>query len=187
MVTSRERLRVEPLNRIVMLKVSRYSLQYFKRAYSTSFRYTKDHEWIQVMTGEISSSSSFASVAPVVGRVGVTNYAQKALGDLVYVELAKKNTQLTKGSPIGVVESVKGASDIYSPVSGRIIAVNEAVIKKPSLINKHPEAEGIKMLCSYKFVGWLCEIEVDNANECESLMDGKQYEAFCKGQQTCAV
>lgn len=144
---------MKPSSRIGMLKVSGFSLQYFKRAYSTSFRYTKDHEWIQVMTGELSSSSPGASVAPVFGRVGVTNYAQKALGDLVYVELAKKNSQLSKGSPIGVVESVKGASDIYSPVSGRVIAVNEAVVKKPSLINKHPESEGIKMLkCSARII-----------------------------------
>lgn len=75
-------------------------------------------------------------------RIGITDYAQKALGDLVYVELPKLESLVKRKDMIGVVESVKGASDVYAPVSGTITNVNELVITKPSLINKSPEEEG---------------------------------------------
>lgn len=92
-------------------------------------RYTEDHEWVQPLgTGR--------------ARIGITDYAQNALGDFVYVELPKVGAQVAKKDSIGVVESVKGASDIYAPVSGTITAVNEAAAAKPSLVNKSPEKDG---------------------------------------------
>lgn len=92
-------------------------------------RYTADHEWV-VRLGE-------GRV-----RVGITEYAQRALGDLVYVELPPVGTFLRRGDSLGMVESVKGASDVYAPVSGIVQALNNAAIAKPSLINKSPEQEG---------------------------------------------
>lgn len=93
-------------------------------------RYTAEHEWVERLgEGRV--------------RVGITEYAQRALGDLVYVELPPVGTSLQRGDPLGIVESVKGASDVYAPVSGVVCALNAAAIAKPSLINKHPEQEGI--------------------------------------------
>lgn len=97
---------------------------------SATKRYTAEHEWVEDLSeGRV--------------RVGITDYAQRALGDLVYVELSPVGTTLRRGDPLGIVESVKGASDVYAPVSGIVHAYNSAVIAKPSLINKHPEQEGI--------------------------------------------
>lgn len=98
-------------------------------ATSITKRYTAEHEWVEELgEGRL--------------RVGITDYAQRALGDLVYVELSPVGTTLRRGDPLGIVESVKGASDVYAPVSGVVHAHNSAVISKPSLINKQPEQEG---------------------------------------------
>lgn len=92
-------------------------------------RYTADHEWVESLDGR-------------TVRMGVTDYAQRSLGDLVFVELPKPGTAVDQKQMIGVVESVKGASDIYAPVSGTVRQVNEQVINKPSLINKRAEDDG---------------------------------------------
>lgn len=103
-------------------------------------------------------------------RIGITDYAQRALGDLVYVELPKVGMTVKKQDAVGVVESVKGASDVYAPVSGTVAAINELVVKKPSFINKSPEGEG-----------WLCDLELSDSSELEELLDQKGYEGFCQG------
>jgi glycine cleavage system H protein len=125
-------------------------------------RYTADHEWVE-------------RVAPNKFRVGVTDYGQNALGDLVYVELPKIGTSLKQKEVLGIVESVKGASDVYAPVSGRIVAVNDQATAKPSIVNKSPEHDG-----------WLCEIESaaesTEHDEHGGLYDKKGYDDYCQGK-----
>lgn len=135
-----------------------YSVESIPKASMLATRYTKDHEWVQegLHAGRV--------------RIGITDYAQKALGDLVYVELPKIGAMIKKQDMIGVVESVKGASDVYAPVSGTVAAVNVQVVKRPSLINKSPEDEG-----------WLCELDLAKSEETEQLLDEKEYKSFCQG------
>lgn len=103
------------------------------------------------------------------GTIGITAYASKALGDVVYVELPEVGLECAKGDAIGAVESVKSASDIMSPVSGKVTEVNEVLGEKPGTINKGPEGEG-----------WFAKIEVADMGELEGLMDGEAYDAFEK-------
>lgn len=116
-------------------------------------KFTKDHEWIAV-TGS-------------TGRVGITIYAQQQLGDLVYVELPALGKSLTQGGEAAVVESVKAASEVYAPVSGRVTAANDALADAPETVNADAEGEG-----------WLYEIEIADAAELEGLMDRAAYDAF---------
>jgi len=120
-------------------------------------KYTEDHEAVVFddSTG--------------VGVVSITDYAQRSLGDVVFVELPASKTKVTKGDQIGAVESVKAASDIYAPISGTIQEINESLNDQPGLLNKSPEDEG-----------WLCKIEVSEPAELESLMDAAQYKAHCE-------
>lgn len=120
-------------------------------------RYTGDHEWVE-------------QLSDTKVRIGITDYAQKSLGDLVYVELPKIGSSVKTKQMVGVVESVKGASDVYSPVTGKVVAVNENAKSKPSLINKSPEQDG-----------WLCEVEMTSMDELNNLYDGEGYRDFCKG------
>lgn len=120
-------------------------------------------------------------------RVGITDYAQKALGDLVYVELPRIGDIIKRSEVVGVVESVKGASDVYAPVSGTVRGINDKAVAKPSLINKSPEADGTQAgrdqyLNYYHILGWLCEIELSDANEYDTLHDEMGYRKHCKGQ-----
>ncbi|KAK9370018.1 glycine cleavage H-protein-domain-containing protein [Lipomyces kononenkoae] len=117
-------------------------------------RYTEEHEWLALEDGNLAV-------------VGITAYASKALGDVVYVELPSVGTSIVAGEPIGAVESVKSASDIYSPVSGEIIEVNEQLDKKPGLVNAEPYRKG-----------WICKILMKDTTELESMMDNKGYETF---------
>lgn len=103
------------------------------------------------------------------GTIGITNYASKALGDVVYVELPELGLEVSKGDNIGAVESVKSASDIMSPVSGTITEANEVLGEKPGVINKGPEGEG-----------WFAKIEISDASELEGLMSKEEYDAFEK-------
>ncbi|KAI9314988.1 glycine dehydrogenase [Dichotomocladium elegans] len=123
------------------------------RGYATK-RYTDDHEWISVEGG--------------VGTIGITDYAQKALGDVVFVETPAVGQTVDSAEQIGAVESVKAASDIYSPVSGEVIDVNSALESEPSLINTSPEEEG-----------WLAKIQLSNPEQIEGLMDEKAYAEHC--------
>jgi glycine cleavage system H protein len=115
--------------------------------------YTKDHEWIDV-------SDSTATV-------GITDYAQGQLGDVVFVEVPAAGTALTKGGAAAVVESVKAASDVYSPVSGTVTEANGALEGDPSLVNSAPEGEG-----------WFYKMTLGNAGELEGLMDVEAYKSW---------
>ena len=115
--------------------------------------FTEDHEWIDV-DGE-------------TGTVGISDYAQRQLGDIVFVDVPEEGKQLAKGDEAAVVESVKAASDVYSPVSGTVIEGNAALADEPALVNTDPEAEG-----------WFYKITLTNAGELDALMDEAAYEAF---------
>lgn len=112
--------------------------------------YTKDHEWVKVQ-GE-------------KAYIGITDYAQDSLGDIVYVELPEADTELNAGDTLGTIESVKAASDIYIPISGKVTEANEAIVDDPSLVNS--DAYGNWMIC----------IDMKDKSELDNLMDPKQYE-----------
>lgn len=101
------------------------------------------------------------------GTIGISEYAAKALGDVVFVELPTADLEVGQGDSIGAVESVKSASDIMTPVSGRIIEANNALEEKPGTINKSPEGDG-----------WLAKIECSSPEELDALMDGEGYQKF---------
>ena len=116
-------------------------------------KFTESHEWIQKSQSK--------------GTVGVTEYAQKELGDIVYIELPKVGSRIKAGEEVCVVESTKAAADIYSPVSGKILSVNEKLKENPSLINASPEKEG-----------WLFTIEMSSPEEYDDLLDAFEYESM---------
>jgi glycine cleavage system H protein len=118
-----------------------------------STRYTKDHEWIR-LDGDVAT-------------VGITEHAQEQLGDIVYVELPEIGRKVTKGGDAAVVESVKAASDVYSPASGEVVAVNDALGSAPGSINE--EAEG---------KGWFFRLKLANPDELNELMSAEQYKEF---------
>jgi glycine cleavage system H protein len=101
------------------------------------------------------------------GTIGISEYAAKALGDVVFVELPAVDLEVNQGDSIGAVESVKSASDIMTPVSGKVVEANNVLEEKPATINKSPEGDG-----------WLAKIEVSNASELEALMDKDEYLKF---------
>jgi len=115
--------------------------------------YTEDHEWIDV-EGE-------------VGTVGISEYAQGQLGDIVFVDVPADGRRLSKGDEAAVVESVKAASDVYSPVSGQVLEGNPALADDPSLVNSDAEGEG-----------WFFRLTLSDSAELEELMDEPAYEAF---------
>ncbi|WP_174291118.1 glycine cleavage system protein GcvH [Sphingomonas bacterium] len=115
--------------------------------------FTEDHEWVDV-DGEI-------------GTVGISDYAQGQLGDIVFVDVPDEGKQLSKGDEAAVVESVKAASDVYSPVSGTVIEGNAALADEPALVNGDPESEG-----------WLFKLTLTDPDELGELMDEAAYEAF---------
>ncbi len=121
--------------------------------YPRDLRYTKEHEWIRVEGTR--------------GLVGITYFAQEQLGDVVFVELPKVGTVVEQGKPFGVVESVKTASDLYAPVSGSVVAVNEKLTDQPELVNTDPYGEG-----------WMIEIEMADPSQVNSLLTAEQYEAL---------
>jgi glycine cleavage system H protein len=115
--------------------------------------FSEDHEWIDI-DGEI-------------GTVGITEYAQSQLGDIVFVEVPDEGKELSKGDDAAVVESVKAASDVYSPVSGTVIEGNPDLADDPSLVNSSPEEDG-----------WFFKITLTDQSELEGLMDETAYAAF---------
>lgn len=121
----------------------------------TGPRFTKDHEYLR-LDGD-------AAV------VGITDYAQAQLGDIVFVDLPKVGKKVTKGAELAVIESVKAASEVYAPVSGEVIEVNAELGEKPGLVNEDP-LQG----------GWLVKLKVDAPGEAESLMDADAYASFVK-------
>jgi glycine cleavage system H protein len=116
--------------------------------------FTKEHEWIAVNGAE--------------ATVGITGYAQEHLGDLVYVEPPEVGKTLAQGKEAAVVESVKAASDVFSPVSGAVTAVNKAVVDQPGLVNESPEEKG-----------WLYKLKLSDPGELRALMDRAAYDEFC--------
>ena len=115
-----------------------------------------------------SESHEYVKVEGNVGYIGITDYAQHALGNVVYVDLPDVDDEVTAGDEFGAVESVKAASDIISPVSGTIIEVNEALDDEPELLNKDA------------FGNWIIKVELSDKSELDGLMDAKAYEAFCE-------
>jgi glycine cleavage system H protein len=125
--------------------------------YPTNYRYTKDHEWIDA-NGDS-------------GTVGITDYAQEQLGDVVFVELPKVGAKLAAGKSLGTVESVKAVSEIYSPVTGEVTEINSTLADSPETINKDPHV-----------AAWLIKIKLSNSSELSSLMDAAAYQKFISEQ-----
>jgi glycine cleavage system H protein len=119
-------------------------------------RYTQQHEWVRIDGG--------------VATVGITKYASEQLGDVVYVELPQIGKQVKQSREAAVVESVKAASEVYAPVSGEVVAVNEALTADPAQVNADPAGEG-----------WFLKLKVSNQGEFAKLMDEKAYAEFVKG------
>jgi glycine cleavage system H protein len=118
--------------------------------------YTKEHEWVRVEED--------------LAIVGITDYAQGQLGDVVYVELPEVGTQITQFAACGTIESVKTVADLYAPVSGEIIRINEALDDTPEFINNEPYG-----------TGWIVEIRIGNQDELKNLLSAKDYEALIQG------
>jgi glycine cleavage system H protein len=116
-------------------------------------RYSNDHEWAKIEGGVV--------------RVGITDYAQDALGDVVFVDLPEVGDAVSVHGTLGEVESTKSVSEVYAPVSGTVRAVNDALRQSPELVNADPYGEG-----------WLCEIEVESEAEYEALLDAAAYEVL---------
>lgn len=120
-------------------------------------RYTEEHEWVAVREGSLV-------------RVGITEYAQDQLGDVVFVDLPEVGKQVGAGDPFGEVESTKSVSELFAPVDGEIVAVNSAVADSPELVNSDPYGEG-----------WLVEIRLDDPAGLEALLEAEAYQALIKG------
>jgi glycine cleavage system H protein len=121
-----------------------------------SVKYTDEHEWIRV-DGDTAT-------------VGITDYAQNQLGDVVYVELPKPGQKFEKGKQAAVVESVKAASEVYAPITGEVIEVNQALVDEPATINSDPMGKG-----------WFMKLRLANASELDGLMDEAGYKKFVEG------
>jgi glycine cleavage system H protein len=120
---------------------------------SADKRYTKEHEWVQ-LDGDIAT-------------VGITDHAQEQLGDLVHVELPELERAVAEGETVAVVESVKAASDVFAPLAGKIVEINETVVEDPSIVNSDAEGEG-----------WFFRIELDDTDAFEALMDQDAYDEY---------
>ena len=122
-------------------------------AYPLQFRYTKDHEWVALEASR--------------AKIGITEYAQGELGDIVFVELPAPGTKVNQGENLATVESVKAVSDVYAPISGKVLEVNEKLESSPELINQDPHD-----------AGWLVLLEVSDSSESEGLLDAAGYERY---------
>ena len=122
--------------------------------YPSDRRYTKEHEWVSVSGSQ--------------GRMGVTDYAQKQLGDVVFVELPEVGRTVTQGQACGTIESVKAVSELYSPVSGKVLEINPVVSTKPETVNSDPHGT------------WLIVVELSNPTEVDALLTSDQYADLVK-------
>jgi glycine cleavage system H protein len=127
--------------------------------YPNEYRYTKEHEWIAVEGQE--------------ARIGITDFAQHQLGDIIFVETPQPGTRLETHQSLGVVESVKSVSDVYSPVAGEVLSVNEELGQAPDLINKDPHGGG-----------WIVRMKLADTKEVENLMSAADYEKYLEGLET---
>jgi glycine cleavage system H protein len=122
-------------------------------SYPEDLRYTKEHEWVRI--------------AGDVGTIGITDHAQKELGDIVYVDLPKVGAHIEQGKSLGSVESVKAVSDIYSPVSGEVTEVNETLAQAPEKLNQDPHG-----------AAWLIKLRLSAPNEAKGLLSAADYQAY---------
>ena len=129
--------------------------------YPSDYRYTQEHEWIKV-SGD-------------TGTIGITDYAQHELGDVVFAELPAPGAKIVAGKSFGTVESVKAVSELYAPVSGEVTEVNSALATTPELVNSDPHG-----------AGWLIKVKLANPAEASSLMDAAAYQAFVSEKGTSA-
>jgi len=118
-------------------------------------QYTKDHEWVRISGDK--------------GTVGITEYAQESLGDVVYVELPKVGEHFNAHDPFGSVESVKAVSELYIPVSGDVLKINETLVDKPELVNTNPYGDG-----------WMIEIKIDKKSDIDRLLSAAEYEDYLR-------
>jgi len=123
-------------------------------AYPGSYKYTKDHEWI-----DFSGDN---------GKIGITDYAQQQLGDVVYIDLPEVGATLKQGQSFGTIESVKAVSELYSPVSGQVVSVNSALKDKPETVNADPHGS------------WMIAVKLTNPGESNGLLDVGQYQDLVK-------
>ncbi|ARC84611.1 glycine cleavage system H protein [Clostridium argentinense CDC 2741] len=119
--------------------------------------YTKNHEWIRVEGNK--------------AYIGITDYAQRLLGDIVFIELPEEGTEFSKGDAFGVVESVKAASDIYIPVSGNVVEFNEEIIDSPETVNENA------------YESWMIAVELQDESELKELLSPKEYENICDKEE----
>lgn len=120
-------------------------------------KYSKDHEWVRVVGCK--------------AYVGITDYAQDSLGEIVFVELPEIGDQIDAGDVLGAVESVKAASDVYAPVSGKVIEVNEALADDPGCLNQDP------------YENWIAVLEMTDDSALDDLMDASDYQTYCAGEE----
>jgi glycine cleavage system H protein len=123
-------------------------------SYPTTFKYTKDHEWIDVAGDR--------------GTIGITDYAQKQLGDVVFVDLPAVGTRIVQGQSFGTIESVKAVSELFAPVSGEVVDVNASLKTKPEAVNADPHGS------------WLIAVKLTKPGEVEGLLDASQYADLVK-------
>jgi glycine cleavage system H protein len=125
--------------------------------YPEELRYSKDHEWIRIDGDR--------------GRIGITDYAQNQLGDIVFLELPEVGRSLTPGEQFGTVESVKAVSELFSPVAGEVLEVNSELTSKPELINEDAHGEA-----------WMMVVRITDSASVDALMDAKAYQAFAESE-----
>jgi glycine cleavage system H protein len=118
------------------------------------YRYTSEHEWICPESGN-------------KGKIGLADYAQSQLGDVVFLDLPAPGIKVEQGQKMGEVESVKAVSDIFAPVSGQVLEINQTVVDEPGLVNKDPYG-----------AGWLVKLELSRPSELDALMDSEKYDKF---------
>jgi len=123
-------------------------------AYPAGYKYTKDHEWIELAGDR--------------GKVGITDYAQQQLGDVVYIDLPETGARLKQGQSFGTIESVKAVSELYSPVTGEVVEVNTTLKNKPETVNSDPHGS------------WMIVVKLANPGEATTLLDAAQYQDLLK-------
>jgi glycine cleavage system H protein len=126
--------------------------------YPPELLYTKDHEWIRVDES--------------VGTIGITDYAQKELGDVVFVELPKSGEHVSAGESFGTVESVKAVSEVFSPVTGEVTAINKKLANNPEILNSDPHGDA-----------WLIQVELTDRSEIDKLMTADEYEVYIQQEK----
>lgn len=128
-------------------------------AIPSDLRFTKEHEWV-----------SFDS--DPIATIGITDFAQESLGDITFVQLPKEGEEIRKNETFGVVESVKAVSDLYAPVNGRVVEVNQPLLNSPELLNEDPYSDG-----------WMIKVEVTDPTDLDDLMSAEDYKGYVEEQQ----